>query len=880
MGFENGDWIKWKLYERGRIIMAKKYDLKGSQLLILPIQDKVWSINAYAYYFPEHLAKFLVREKDGKIQREKKYLHLSELHTWILALFPSVFFTQSLYPDSLHRPWILSDRPLPLHELESLLCLWIENHPECSRFLPSFSIEKKHLQIPCSIETYENGTANPKCGDDLHLDAFKIWPRYFANRLNGMTFSWEEKGQHVQGKLFRSFSAYHGETRLISWPSHGKKKNWSFQVKISLQTIPEDSYAYLYLHPQTLRFAEKTLLKKRENQISLVLGINDRKGTRFAERSGVPIARIKDWSPFSKKIGSLFHQELKLPAYQSFRDDPLSQIHNESVVSILPLYNHQMEWNHNVKPGLSPIDRYHLAEQVKQKLCDIKQDFFESWPRREKIILPSYRKKLSIDQFRLPGIYLLIRLNQEEKTWQEVTAQILQEELKLEMEDGKYFRKKEDNMDEVQVIKVSAEEFWGMNPYHIESYIPSDSVITKEVENQNEQARREYAKKIAQKVIQQFPDVQHGQVFALIELPNVDGFQSSQDPKKILRHELAKKGILTQFITPSDSSIPLEDIKNQEYKAFVNRCKNGILDMFRQLGVIRWRIDSVLSVPTACVGIYLKKSSSRNQVIPFLTAIFGYQVYAYVKEKGWIPYPQALIQVARQSIDRQVISQTDIANLIYEAIKLLKRKFSPQHIILYGGAENLRSYIPWLKNSNITRDGVWLSQDICLDQDVSFVRVRGKGLESPEWVAMGRELSKVKDADSVYPLPTCLQTHLISWSDRVFLGVAKRPDTARSMGDHIHNMKHDRENVYFRKETAVEFFIPVCHEKVISPKELAIFSQLLRQRATVQYKDYLFAPLPLHLANLMKEYVEINKSVAENPVFIYLIEFKGNELVQ
>lgn len=860
MDFGSREWIKWKLYEKGRMTMAKKYDMKGSQLLILPIRDKVWSIHAYSYYFPEALAELLVG-KDGKIQREKKYLHLSELNTWILALFPSVFFTQSLYPDSLHRPWILSDRPLPVHELESLLCLWVENHPGCPRFLPSFSVHKKHLQIPCLVDTYANGTANPKCGDDLNLNAFEIWPRYFANRLNGMAYSWEEGGQNVRGKLFTSLSALNrGETRLLSWPPHGKKNNWSFQVKISLQTIPEDSHAYFYLHPQTLRFAENTLLRNRENQISLILGIKDRKGIhspRFAEWPGVPIARMKDWSPFSKKIGSLFHHEQELPSYQSFRYEPLSNIYDDSVVSILPLYNHRMEWNHNVKPGLSPIDRYHLAEQVKQKLCDIERNFSESWPQREKIIFPSYKKKLFIDQFRLPCTYQLIRLNQEEKTWQEVTARILQEELKLELKDGKYFRKKDqDSVDEVQIIKESAEEFWGPNPYHIESHHSLDSIVTKDEELKNEQARREYAEKIAQKVIQQFPDRQDGQVFALIELPNVDAFQSSQDPKEILRHELAKKGILTQFITPPDSYVPLEDIENQKNRSFVSRCKNGILDMLRQIGVIRWRIDSVLSVPTACVGIYLKLSSSRNQVIPFLTAIFGHQVYAYVEKEGWIPYLQALIQVARQSVDRQVIQQTEVANFIYEAIKQLKRKFSPQHIILYGGAKNLRSYIPWLKNTNITRDCVWLSKDISLDKDVSFVRIRGGGSESPEWVAFGREIDKVKDTNSVYPLPTCLQTHLISWSDRLYWGIAKRPDTARSMGDHIHKMKQDRENVYYRKETAVEIFIPVCNEKVISPMELAIFSQLLRQRATIQHKDYLFAPLPLHLANLMEEYIQ------------------------
>jgi hypothetical protein len=37
---------------------------------------------------------------------------------------------------------------------------------------------------------------------------------------------------------------------------------------------------------------------------------------------------------------------------------------------------------------------------------------------------------------------------------------------------------------------------------------------------------------------------------------------------------------------------------------------------------------------------------------------------------------------------------------------------------------------------------------------------------------------------------------------------------------------------------------------------LAVFTHNFRQRASVQYKDYLFAPLPLHLSILLEEYLK------------------------
>jgi hypothetical protein len=830
------------------MVKKERYKMKSSQFFCIPIVEKKWTIDTYVYYFPEVLAELLVEKKEKSNEKRKKYLHLNELNAWILTLFPSVFFVKSLFPTALYKPWILSDEPLPIYQLESLVRLWVENHPGAPSFLPSFSICEKQIQILCSNGTHPNGTANPKCGEDLGLNAFDVWPRYFAKRLNGMPYEWEDGGRYVKGKLFTSLPASQkGKVRLLSWPPHGKKNNWAYQVKISLQTIPEDEYPYLYIHPQTLRMAENTYLRSKDSQISLILG--NKKGNKmcFSEWSGVPISQMKN-RDFSEKIGELFQWEQKIPSYQAFREQPLKYI-QEAGFSVFALHSSNMIREHSVKSGLSPIERYQLANQVKENLVNNWDFFSKSWPNKEKIELKQQRKKLSIKNFSLPGTFLLIRLNKEDKFWQEEMVRTLQKELKLEVREGKFVHQKSNNeFEEVQIKTVSAEEIFGPNPYDIE-------IHTKE-EMHKEQARRQFAEKISERIANRFPEIEDGRTFAFIELPNKENFQPGQDPKHILRQEFAKKGILNQFITPPELSLTLGDNKeNNEYKAFSSRCKNGVLDMLRQMGVIKWKIDEILPVPTACIGIHLMKNQNKTRIIPLLTAVFGHQVYTYLnKEVGWLPYPKAVINFVRQGTDYWKIERDSIATFIYQAIKQLKRKFSPEHIILYGVAENLRTYIPWLQNSVITNDRVRLGKDIFLDQDVSFVRLRGEGEEALEWVAYGQEIGKENSLDA--PLPACLQTHLVEWSDRLFLSVAKRPDTARSMGNHLYHTKLDRENVYYRKETAVEIYIPVCNEKIISPKDLAVFTHNFRQRASVQYKDYLFAPLPLHLSILLEEYLK------------------------
>lgn len=125
------------------MVKKERYKMKSSQFFCIPIVEKKWTIDAYAYYFPEVLAELLVEKKKSN-EKRKKYLHLNELNAWILTLFPSVFFVKSLFPTALYKPWILSDEPLPIYQLESLVRLWVENHPGAPSFLPSFSICEKH----------------------------------------------------------------------------------------------------------------------------------------------------------------------------------------------------------------------------------------------------------------------------------------------------------------------------------------------------------------------------------------------------------------------------------------------------------------------------------------------------------------------------------------------------------------------------------------------------------------------------------------------------------------------------------------------------------------------------------------------------------------
>jgi hypothetical protein len=48
------------------MVKKERYKMKSSQFFCIPIVEKKWTIDTYAYYFPEVLAELLVEKKKIK----------------------------------------------------------------------------------------------------------------------------------------------------------------------------------------------------------------------------------------------------------------------------------------------------------------------------------------------------------------------------------------------------------------------------------------------------------------------------------------------------------------------------------------------------------------------------------------------------------------------------------------------------------------------------------------------------------------------------------------------------------------------------------------------------------------------------------------------
>lgn len=187
-----------------------------------------------------------------------------------------------------------------------------------------------------------------------------------------------------------------------------------------------------------------------------------------------------------------------------------------------------------------------------------------------------------------------------------------------------------------------------------------------------------------------------GPVAAFVELPNEDGFNGADDPKHALRAGFALVNRLTQFLTVGDDA------------RLPHRAINGVLDMFRQLGVVVGLPDpsGQLPHPLALIGSWLVKRTRASsptrpqQALPVLVHLDTQTLRVKASAAGlntWLPYPQALLtlaQAATHGVLRDFQRPRDALRFIRPTIE---REFAGMgDTLLLTHAQNTRSGWPWL----------------------------------------------------------------------------------------------------------------------------------------------------------------------------------------
>jgi hypothetical protein len=345
---------------------------------------------------------------------------------------------------------------------------------------------------------------------------------------------------------------------------------------------------------------------------------------------------------------------------------------------------------------------------------------------------------------------------------------------------------------------------------------------------------------------------------SLIELGHHDEFRAwSSDPKFAIRRGAALSGYLTQFLTPIDDTGSASTER---------RARSALLDLFRQWGLVssapgnlEWQVIAFWMIkqtgPTS-----LDRRAIEVPVSVRLTGSGAPQLRAPAFS-GWLPYREGLLRLvhevdpfASRSISAAAC-QSHFSDWLQDALD----EGAPT--LLLTSAQNIRRHWPAMNNKNIAVDSVpcgsrtWQSGNSLL----RHVRVRTSEFgETPEWYG-----------EPGGGHPAGIWT--VPGTDRVFYSAHRRAVTAK------YNLRLSKVTQWATAEGALRQPRPTARpqnpqlvEMAVAltqsgdePVDLARRVHALRVSAA-HYSDPLVLPLPLHLANLAREYVLADSYVEDS----------------
>jgi hypothetical protein len=319
---------------------------------------------------------------------------------------------------------------------------------------------------------------------------------------------------------------------------------------------------------------------------------------------------------------------------------------------------------------------------------------------------------------------------------------------------------------------------------------------------------------------------------------------------------LAKRGWLTQFQNPR---------KDEKEKPEKSRLTSGVLDMYRQFGMLDVDLVKELEAGgikpgTRIIGLHIKKANQPTDWknasgvwLPLAVSITVGErsIKAMVPDDktnnfnktNWIPYRDAQL-----SLGRRIGKNLDLED--YAGIGIVQRIFElsgNEDTILYVGTENWRHIWTWLQNSKFEYDKMDLGDDTFYPQGV-MMPFNGRRLTSIRVIRFRAEdetpsyntFPKSKDngpgnGHGVWPL-----------NERVWYSISSKPDSYKPRNDYSRFGGYGQHQ-YARTPQIFEF-IPMFIQPGDEPQKLALTSHILRSVAPHWRSGMTNTPLPVHLA--------------------------------
>lgn len=346
-------------------------------------------------------------------------------------------------------------------------------------------------------------------------------------------------------------------------------------------------------------------------------------------------------------------------------------------------------------------------------------------------------------------------------------------------------------------------------------------------------------------------------------LPGRDDYSPrGGDPKQVLRNAFARTGRVVQFITPEG---------NEEY----SKVQNAVYDLYRQLGIVTLlnpakKLPPLANIP--CIGMYLCTQihgrGNKARFLPLYVTVNipegQTRVHCDVFSKRVVSYREACLEMAKLFWDSNLEQRCVEASRVPAKQKLIELKnhfYSAEDGVLlvvqsdgttralWGGISDkeigcydvIEPYCPTEINVGMPKSPYKMS---LLDSGVRIVRIRSNQ-EVPDYYT---DLSKKSTEER---LQLTSSSGIFQYRD-VYWGIHAKPNDPQYTSS-FKTSRIDHPTKRFAEKDMIELY-PLQLQPGDNANDWVFYTNALRH-IPIQYNQSLVLPLPLHLADRLKEYL-------------------------
>lgn len=798
-------------------------------------------LEVYCYNYPQQWIDSF-QSVNILLGKDKKYLPFKKIKEFLYSWDSNILFVNDFTNTYRENTWILSRKPIDdgtviaifkmciqitidlikSHYTREALEYWINNLEETIVIKP---VMKK---VPL---TTDEGTIH-----ENNL-AFEVLPRYIYQQL--------ESKPLILGDKTLSFIPTHNG--MLSEPNslyYNTKKStcyYSIRLIVQIQTTPHHRTPMLQFKFSIARWMNYKLPLNSWNESNT--SVYAHLDNRLVKLEIVKKDKQLIWEPAQQEMFNAVYIGQPLPDINEIVQRP-----NDFINFYV---SHRLEFgNIAVGAGESMHDRYILNEWIINELGEIIQP-----------ILPVLKSKSVIGQNSKKRIKE--NLENIEKVHEVLAKAIGQRQLNIEV---LYIGEQEEL---INLIKQNLEMVLGVGEGVFTSdflkisisYSRQNELLSSLNETKKEKDRHE--ERIQQ--VQQTIHKASGVTACLVLLPyiNEEGhlyFKVKEDPKKSIRAGLATTGRLSQFI---DSTNPI----SPDY-----RVKVAIHDLLRQLGYIdpfetnkfeMINYDTSISAlhiinfkktpygNTKRAVVYIIRKANQGPVLVECPALWNGQKYYW---EACLAFQEvATVEGFKKFKPDRVIS--DLKNKIYE---LSYKKDEPNLLLIFGDGITRKEW-PFITDKNLssidkeamyTLQSIWFEKGkvnegltFANDNQLRIVRVRVND-EVPDYLTPKKENGDYQSKKGLFSL------------NDVFYSLGEKPldaHYANTLYSNNSKLLMQNPNKPMKLSNLVELY-PIHLNKEDNPEEWISLTHNYRVFAH-QYKGTLKAPLLLHMAVQLEEYI-------------------------